>query len=433
MPFKSNGHTVHSFFTGQSTLPGKIIASSSTVVHFLHLEPFSDANGPASSSSVHQTTGSSPKAESSSTRRKVPVVLYDFDGTLIKTSSGKRFPSGREDWAWWHPSVPGKLRAEHEAGKHLVVISNQGDKRPNVRAEWRAKLPLVAAKLPAGVPLRILAALDKDKYRKPRTGLYDILDQVYRDHGLEIDIERSLFVGDAAGRLGGVKGQFRDHADTDLKFALNIGVPFLTPEEYFLGDPRPVYPMPPNGFRPAKVGSLVPPVVPSHTPIARDDLEIVLFVGSPASGKTSFFRKHFSPRYRHINQDTLKSRDKCLLEAERSLTKGESIVVADNTNRNRATRSHWVNLAVKHSVPIRFFHFVCPVDLARHNNVYRACYGPSDEPVRQFLPDTAFTSYAADSEAPVVDEGFDEVRVVNFIFSGTPEQRSKWDLWLLDK
>ena len=32
-----------------------------------------------------------------------------------------------------------------------------------------------------------------------------------------------------------------------------------------------------------------------------------------------------------------------------------------------------------------------------------------------------------------MDEGFDEVRAVNFIFSGTDEQRQKWDLWLLDK
>ena len=27
-------------------------------------------------------------------------------------------------------------------------------------------------------------------------------------------------------------------------------------QEYFLGDPKPVYPMPPNGFRPSKIAAL---------------------------------------------------------------------------------------------------------------------------------------------------------------------------------
>lgn len=84
-------------------------------------------------------------------------------------------------------------------------------------------------------------------------------------------------------------------------------------------------------------------MVPSNTPLAREVIEIVLFVGPPyahqppvrselmrygrAAGKTSFFRKHFAPQYQHVNQDILKSRDKCLAVAEQLLLAGRPVVV----------------------------------------------------------------------------------------------------------
>lgn len=83
--------------------------------------------------------------------------------------------------------------------------------------------------MPANVPFRVLAALERDIFRKPQSGMFDTVKALYRERGLEIDLAKSVFVGDAAGRLAG-KGQFKDHGDTDFKFALNVGVKFLTPE-----------------------------------------------------------------------------------------------------------------------------------------------------------------------------------------------------------
>ena len=104
----------------------------------------------------------------------------------------------------------------------------------------------------------------------------------------------------------------------------------------------------------------------------------------------------------------------------------------DNTNRNRETRRYWIDLAEKMGVPIRVFHFLCPVVLARHNNMYRAVYNPKGEQARELLPQSAFWSYTSAFEQPDVKEGFDELRSVNFVWEGTEQERRFWDMYMLE-
>jgi histidinol phosphatase-like enzyme len=69
--------------------------------------------------------------------------------------------------------------------------------------------------------------------------MFDMVEEIYRGKGLEIgeareisadtDLSKSVYVGDAAGRAS-TAGRKKDHGDTDLKLALNVGLRFLTPE-----------------------------------------------------------------------------------------------------------------------------------------------------------------------------------------------------------
>jgi len=161
----------------------------------------------------------------------------------------------------------------------------------------------------------------------------------------------------------------------------------------------------------------------------------VLFVGFPALGKTSFYRAYFyAAGYVHVNQDTLRTREKCVKAVEEAIKEGQSCVVEDNTNRDTATRKHYVDMAKKLDVPIRCFLFNGTLELAWHNNLYRAFNLLDDvaskAPKREMLPYNAFTSFRASYEEPKAEEGFREVRRVNWVFEGTDEERRRWNMWL---
>jgi bifunctional polynucleotide phosphatase/kinase len=318
------------------------------------------------------------------------------------------------------------LEELYQAGFSIVLITNQGIKSRQLD-DWKKKIHLVAAALPA-VPFRILAATARDGYRKPLPGMWYELERIYREDGIIIDKTASLFVGDAAGR------KF-DFAATDRKWASNIGIPFFTPEEYFLGAAPAPFTINGTAFDVSSLPDL-PPWTPTSTPLLppHSKPEIVVFSGYPCLGKSTFFRRHFQPAgYTHVNQDTLKTRPKCVKATEEAVLAGKSCVV-DNTNRDVQTRKYYIDLAKKLSVPIRCFFFTGSKELAWHNNLYRAYNMPLSaivrEPQRDLIPWAAFTGFEAAQEEPVDSEGFDEIKRVNWVFQGDADEKRRWCMWL---
>jgi bifunctional polynucleotide phosphatase/kinase len=152
--------------------------------------------------------------------------------------------------------------------------------------------------------------------------MWNELEHIFSEDGVQIDKNASFFVGDAAGRMN-------DFASTDRKWAVNIGIPFYTPEEYFLQLPSAPYNLP--GFHVSSLPKL-PSLDPPTAKILPDTAgtELVVFLGFPCLGKSTFFRRHFAPAgYTHINQDTLGSRSKCMKAVEVALKAGTSCVVGE--------------------------------------------------------------------------------------------------------
>ncbi|CAN9313217.1 unnamed protein product [Alternaria alternata] len=360
----------------------------------------------------------------SATQGKRRVAAFDFDSTLITTASGKTFSRDASDWKWWDSSVPGRLKELHADGFLVAIISNQGgiSLRPDPKTvksdqkrlvDFKTKVTAVFNEL--DFPISIYAATSRDQYRKPRTGMWNELLEDYDIENAEsVDLENSVFVGDAGGRealAGGVK----DHSCVDRDFAANLGIPFHTPEEYFRHeDPRPFV----RAFEPmaymqeraegstTALNTFTPPATP----------EIVMFCGSPGSGKSSFYWKHLQPfGYGRVNQDILKTREKCVKAATALIIEGTSVAI-DNTNADPETRAVWITLAQKLKVPIRCVLFRATPKLCEHNDTFRALnIGPeTNRESRTILPNAAFSGFASRYREPKLSEGFVDIIKTNF-------------------
>lgn len=137
--------------------------------------------------------------------------------------------------------------------------------------------------------------------------------------------------------------------------------------------------------------------------------EIVIFVGLPASGKSTFARKHFVPHgYVHVNQDTLKTKEKCFKAAMDALAAGKSVVI-DNTNPEPATRGMYIQAAKEKGIPVRCLHFRTPEELTHHLNLFREkVFGVPH------VPGVAYATCKKKMVEPTIAEGFTEIIPVHF-------------------
>ncbi|CDJ27877.1 polynucleotide kinase-3'-phosphatase, putative [Eimeria mitis] len=230
------------------------------------------ASGPAAAAVSAAAAASSSEGMKTAPCGCSRVAIFDLDGTLITTRSGKKFPVDANDWKLlFEHQIRAQLRRLHDSGYSIFILSNQlGVTLGHVSlAEMTAKVDALLRHLQ--VPLTACLCCCDDMYRKPRPAsaafifkdLLPLLQQHQQQHHhQQKDAEgpassgkgdaaaasmaagpssgctypRVFFVGDSAGRPG-------DHSAADLKFALNVGMHFYTPEEFFLGKATPHLPL----------------------------------------------------------------------------------------------------------------------------------------------------------------------------------------------
>ena len=132
--------------------------------------------------------------------------------------------------------------------------------------------------------------------------------------------------------------------------------------------------------------------------------ECVIFVGLPASGKTTFYQQRFAATHRHISKDNwpnAPNKDTRQARLLRDAFKEDASLVVDNTSPARADRAAVIDIARQHGVRVVGYYFTASTREAVGRN--RGREG------KQRVPDVAIFTAAKRMVPPSRDEGFDEL------------------------
>lgn len=234
------------------------------------------------------------------------IAAFDVDWTLT-FSEKKLEPYRAEPWdIKLLPNRKNDLTMLFKKGYTIVLFTNQGLKPEKEKQERVARITVLLKQL--GIPCYAFIATGQDEYRKPNIGMWTKFMQLI---GNQMDY--GFFVGDALGRP-------QDFAATDKEFAVNIGIPYYSPEDFF---------------------------TPTNV-IIKEGNNMVVMVGMQGTGKSAYAKKELIPKgYVHISSDNFKSnKEQMFREVKKVLNTGKNVVI-DATNPKQEDRQRYYDMATR--------------------------------------------------------------------------------------
>lgn len=361
----------------------------------------------------------------------VRIASFDLDDTIIYRPIGKY----SNKWKLIDKTVPIKI-ASFVKKKYLIIIfTNQLGIANDKKKKWMEKIEQLIQLFITYLKnieyyFAIYVAKKYDIYRKPNIGMWELmkkdLSNIFCREKIRIS-KKSFFCGDAAGRIA--PGFYRkkiypksnkgDFSDTDIKFALNIGIRFITPEDLLI-DNYPKIPYKLYGVDPKKIIKMVS----DNYLFKPRKKEMIIMIGPPGAGKTEFVKKYILPHnYVHINKDECKTREKCL-SIVRKIAKNNRSMVIDATNPDASSRMEYTSIAHENGYQhIRAIVINTDDAISKHLNNVRHVYSKGKIPK---ISNIAYHVFRKKFAKPSKLELFDLIETVNFAFDTDHLKDPQW-------
>lgn len=135
-------------------------------------------------------------------------------------------------------------------------------------------------------------------------------------------------------------------------------------------------------------------------------MEMILFIGGQAAGKSTFYQQHFRDTHLRINLDMLRTRHREAILLEACLRMKQPFVV-DNTNPTPEDRQHYIPLARAAGFRVVGYYFAIPLEAALRRNAQRER--------RQLIPEKGVLATYRRLQRPAWSEGFDALHHVRAV------------------
>lgn len=355
--------------------------------------------------------------------RGKPVWAFDFDSTL-------RIHRGRG----YDEDYTARVLAKLSKHANIVVFSNRSCTTAKSTAPLAAYTRLVDSFSGRNDTIGVYASLGQSsEYRKATTHMWDAFVQTMKKmYGYDLVLSGSYFCGDAAGRPG-------DFAATDCAFARNIGIRFLVPEQVFGGVrwDEPTDADPDAGYsqedleilegRAAPEPFCIGPIIDMFEESDAHDIQqcdgedepppermyFVLFMGAPASGKTTAARQAAKDSNGHYLDEVEMRKFPSSAKRWASIP---GMLVADATHPSAARRKELFTWARGEGYTTILVHMETSRRLCEHLNMARA------QITRQLVPIIAHRVYWKNLEPPKGDEADYAIRTRFHPDAGAPRE-----------
>lgn len=384
------------------------------------------------------------------------IIGMDLDWTIIKPIRGKIHPIDENDWEFLVKDIElSRIKNKIDDGYKFVIFTNQGgllnidknksDKKMGLEG-FKIRWQNIYEKLCKEhniTSVYLLVSLYDDFNRKPCTGMWDyVVSQLNND--IKVNTDKCLYVGDMAGRKG-------DYSSTDLLFALNIGIQFQVPEVFYNN----------NNASKNKTNILIenlyknPKIFNSKKYMQTFDKNIydknrqntndikklllnknhksylILFIGSPASGKTTYYEQHFKNinNLVYISNDTfIGTPTKFMKTIENELIRKNSVIV-DNTNGTMKTRDKYIKICkllndkintFENKIELIYIKFNTNKEICLHLNslrskIFNKCLLYNAQNCKNTVPVVAIHNYWKRFDAPNIEkEKFDRLFEIDY-------------------